>query len=118
MTSPAHGSKRFSSQQLIDLAHLARQTLGDQSLEQEILRLFHTQSAIYGERVANACDRSSCQEAAHTLKGSARGIGAWSVASAAEKVEKAPRTDKGSIADLQQAIDETRSYINSLLVAA
>ena len=55
MTSPAHGSKRFSSQQLIDLAHLARQTLGDQSLEQEILRLFHTQSAIYKKDSTGIC---------------------------------------------------------------
>ena len=31
----------------IDLVHLARQTLGDRSLEQEVLRLFLTQMEVY-----------------------------------------------------------------------
>jgi HPt (histidine-containing phosphotransfer) domain-containing protein len=109
---------QFGAQQLVDLAHLARQTLGNPELEQEILRLFHRQSAIYGEKVINAACRKDCLEAAHTLKGSAKGVGAWSVADAAEKVEQANGNAETPISDLQQAIDQTRNYINSLLVAA
>ena len=36
-----------SASRPIDLVHLARQTLGDRSLEQEVLRLFLTQMDVY-----------------------------------------------------------------------
>jgi HPt (histidine-containing phosphotransfer) domain-containing protein len=54
--------------------------------------------------------------AAHTLKGSARGIGAWRVARAAELLEQAAEEDGGEDAsphdpgrDLADAIDELKA---------
>ncbi len=59
--------------------------------------------------------------AAHTLKGSARGIGAWRVARAAERVEEAvaARRDRkvvtAAIAELDAASAEVRSAIRARL---
>ncbi len=67
----------------IDLVHLARMTLGDRSLEREVLQLFDRQSALLIARMRSAAP-PGIATLAHTLKGSARGIGAWRVARAAE----------------------------------
>jgi HPt (histidine-containing phosphotransfer) domain-containing protein len=81
----------FSAQQQpIDFVHLACQTGGDQALEAELLALFAAQCA---RQLADMADprRSAGQkrDAAHTLKGAARAIGAWGVAEAAQEVEAA-----------------------------
>ena len=76
----------------IDLEHLFRMTLGDHSLEREVLALFDRQAGMLMERIAQAPSPGSSAAAAHTLKGSARGIGAWQVARAADMVEAAAMT--------------------------
>jgi HPt (histidine-containing phosphotransfer) domain-containing protein len=72
----------------IDCHHLARATLGDASLEREVLQLFNRQSELLLARM-NDAPEAAIATLAHTLKGSARGIGAWQVAEAAEAVETA-----------------------------
>ena len=67
----------------IDLVHLARTTMGDRSLEREVLQLFDRQSTLLIARMRSAAT-GNVATLAHTLKGSARGIGAWRVARAAE----------------------------------
>ena len=73
----------------IDLVHLARQTLGDRELEREILALFVRQSRTLGSRIAALMTGPECGDLVHTLKGSARAVGAWRVARQAEQVEDA-----------------------------
>src|SRR6478736_9715474 len=67
----------------IDLAHLARMTLGEASLEHEVLGLFDRQAVMLLARMASEPPKVIAA-LAHTLTGSARGIGAWKVADAAE----------------------------------
>src|ERR1044072_5968845 len=67
----------------IDLVHLARTTLGDRSLEREVLQLFDRQSALLIARLHSA-GPDGVAMITHTMEGSARGIGAWRVARAAE----------------------------------
>src|SRR3954462_4499615 len=76
----------------IDLVHLARTTLGDRGLEREVLQLFDRQSALLIARMRSATP-GGIATLAHTLKGSARGIGAWRVARAAEALELAGSPD-------------------------
>ena len=76
------------SDDVIDLDHLSRMTLGERSLEREVLELFGRQADILLPRIA-AGSPMFAAAAAHTLKGSALGIGAWRVARAAEAVELA-----------------------------
>jgi HPt (histidine-containing phosphotransfer) domain-containing protein len=70
----------------IDLVHLARTTMGDRSLEREVLQLFDRQADLLIARM-RAAPPAGIAPLAHTLKGSARGIGAWRVARAAEMLE-------------------------------
>lgn len=72
----------------LDLPHLFRMTLGDQRLQCEVLTLFERQAGMLMGRM-RADDPAAAAALAHTLKGSARGIGAWQVAEAAEAVEAA-----------------------------
>ena len=98
----------------VDLVHLSRQSLGDRSLETEILRMFHSQSKLYMDRLENAKTAEERKMAAHTVVGSARGLGAWKVASEAELVEQ----NCGRMCDvtsLKEAVEEANDYIEALL---
>src|SRR5579864_3550640 len=75
----------------IDMAHLGRMTLGDAGLEREVLAMFAGQSA--GLMGALATLPANAAALAHTLKGSARAIGAFCVADAAEGLEAVLRVD-------------------------
>jgi HPt (histidine-containing phosphotransfer) domain-containing protein len=71
----------------IDLVHLARQTLGDRALESEVLDLFVVQARAILDQLAREGDLKRRFDLAHTLKGSARSVGAWQVAHEAEACE-------------------------------
>jgi HPt (histidine-containing phosphotransfer) domain-containing protein len=56
---------------------------------------------------------------AHTLKGSARGVGAWPMARAAEALEAAPAAELAqALAALATAAGETHAAIAAILGAA
>ena len=106
--------------QPIDVKHLARMTLGDTSLEREVLQLFDRQAEILLARMQKAVPAAAAAHA-HTLKGSSSGIGAWKVALAAEAVEFAVTSkaaDIGAAIDrLGTTIAEARAVIAELLRA-
>lgn len=104
-----------ASRPALDLVHLARQTLGDPGLEREILFLFAKQSTSLLAVLARAIRPEERRAAAHTLKGSARAIGAWRVASAAERVEGG--TSRRDVALLGGAVTEANALISSMLAA-
>lgn len=100
----------------IDLVHLSHYTLGDSTLEREILQLFRAQSRIYLDRLHAADAASAWREAAHTIKGSARGTGAWKVAECAEKAERCKSgKNQKVLGQLESALNETNSFIKSIL---
>jgi HPt (histidine-containing phosphotransfer) domain-containing protein len=103
----------------IDLVHLARTTLGDRNLEREVLHLFDRQSTLLIARMRTAAP-SGVATLAHTLKGSALGIGAWRVARAAEALELAGAREAeigSALERLNAASEEARSVIADLLRA-
>ncbi len=71
----------------IDLAHLSRYTLGDLDLEREILGLFADQIPRLLRELRNADNEKAWRQATHTLKGSARAVGAWTMSEAASRAE-------------------------------
>ncbi len=91
---------------VIDEDHLGRMTLGDRSLEREVLEIFVRQTAIMIGRISDA-EPSLAAAAAHTLKGSARGIGAWRVAHAADRLEQA--AGEGHRGDMDDAVEELKA---------
>jgi HPt (histidine-containing phosphotransfer) domain-containing protein len=102
----------------IDLVHLARTTMGDRSLEREVLQLFDRQASVLVGRMRAAAPGGIAM-LAHTLKGSARGIGAWRVARTAEALEAACGSSEtgDALERLSAATDEARAVIADLLKA-
>jgi HPt (histidine-containing phosphotransfer) domain-containing protein len=105
---------------VIDDEHLGRMTLGDRRLEREVLEIFMRQVGITLARIA-AGEPAVAAAAAHTLNGSARGIGAWGVARAAERLERAAAGQPGkaamdrAIAELECAASAARTAIGARL---
>ena len=104
--------------EVLDRAHLARMTFNDRNLEREVLQLFDRQAELLMQRIRGS-EPAAIATLAHTLKGSAAGIGAGHVARAAEATElSASRTPwKCSLAidQLAEAVDEIRGQIAMLL---
>ena len=99
----------------IDAEHLARMTLGERSLEREVLALFDRQADILLPRIRRG-DAALAAASAHTLKGSAVGIGAFGVARAAEAVERAKDASIATAIDtLAAVLEETKAEIARLL---
>ena len=101
---------------LIDHEHLRRYTLGDPGLELEILGLFAEQLPITIGALEHATTDKDWGMAAHTLKGSARAVGAWPLAALAEDAERlTTNADSGRrtaiLRRLETAADEARAYI-------
>ena len=99
----------------IDFAHLFRMTLGDHDLAHEVLALFDRQAGLLIAKMA-AVDPSCVAALAHTIKGSARGVGAWPVARAAQAVEAASAAElEPAVATLVAATAEAHAAIADLL---
>lgn len=116
---PGHGSG-VNAARPVDLAHLTRYTLGNQSLEREVLGLFHDRSERLLQRLKAADEDKAWTDAAHAIKGSARAVGAWHIANRAEAAEalggEQRKTGSQSILeDLERLIGEAKSYIVFLL---
>jgi len=74
----------------IDLDHLARYTGGEKAMNAEILKLFDGQiSEMVGQlrTVIAARDSKRWKEITHTIKGAARGVGAFAMGDAAAAAE-------------------------------
>lgn len=72
----------------IDTEHLAHQTGGDRELERELLTLFAQQCATHLRTIHGSTETQARLDAAHSLKGAARAVGAWQVAEAADRIEQ------------------------------
>ena len=101
--------------QPIDRTHLFRMTLGDHALECEVLRLFLQQVELLLARMAPA-DPAGIAALAHTLQGSARGIGAWGVARAAEAVEAAAQAKDAALPSAMKALSAATSEARGAIV--
>lgn len=116
------GSGRPVAERPLDLVHLSRQSLGDRSLEKELLMLFDRQAEQIIARLdseVGAGDRKWRRDLSHTLAGSAKAVGALRVARTASAYEEAlfsSATDRelkvlrdemaGEVAAARQAIGE------------
>jgi HPt (histidine-containing phosphotransfer) domain-containing protein len=100
----------------IDTEHLKRMTLGDADLKREVLAMFAGQAAgLIGTLATLPADAEAL---AHTLKGSARAIGAFRVAEAAESLEAAIQSGDDparALAELHDAIAQVRAAIDAIL---
>jgi HPt (histidine-containing phosphotransfer) domain-containing protein len=111
----------------IDLAYLARFTLGNTALEHEVLQLFSDQVPLYLQALRDARCRKSWREAAHTIKGSASAVGAWRLARFAEMAEQVDVEASAALAEghrdevvgaVATAAEEARRFIARLLAGS
>jgi HPt (histidine-containing phosphotransfer) domain-containing protein len=104
----------------IDHAHLRRYTMGDLQLENEVLDLFAGELPRTLASLQAAATQKEWKIAAHTLKGSARTVGAWRVATAAVDAERAanaldePAIRTAVLAMCEEAVREAVSYVSAL----
>jgi len=116
---PSHAPDATRLAAPIDHAHLARYTFANRALELEVLGLFAGQAPTYPEALSTAETDKAWRDAAHTIKGSARAVGAFRVAERAERAEalhaspdRAARA--GAVARLREALEEACAYIDRL----
>jgi len=104
----------------IDRAHLKQMTFGDRALERELLQLFDRQADILMSRMRTS-EPAVLATLAHTLKGSALGVGANDVAQAAAAAEAAatgsPAECAAALTALAGTIAAARAEIAALLAA-
>lgn len=99
----------------IDLNHLHSQTFGDRKLQLEVLKIFLRHSAEQVERLKEAISADERREAAHALVGSARGVGAFSVAYIAAEIELSRGPIVGRLRALDAAINAAHGFIRDFL---
>lgn len=112
-----HGLSQRGSQLAgpIDHVHLAKQCLGDENLELEILRMYDPILVTYFGRMQKASSFDDLAVNLHSIRGASVGVGAWTVADLAASLEKDLRDGRPlspeRIDDLGIAIEEVRDYI-------
>ncbi len=104
----------------VDLVHLSRQAMGDKDLENEVLRLYAHQAEMCVNQLRAADNARSWLEAAHALKGSARGIGAWKVADDAAVAERHDFIGQTGdvepiLIDIAKSVKEANDFIGKIL---
>lgn len=71
----------------IDFAHLDKYVMGDDVLRDEVLEIFIAQLDMHVRNLDPSRDDMSWKNTAHTLKGAARGVGAWEVGELCQAAE-------------------------------
>jgi HPt (histidine-containing phosphotransfer) domain-containing protein len=109
---------------VIDLEHLARYTGGEKGLNAEILRLFDAQvtgMAAELESLMGSGDAKRWREVVHTIKGAARGVGAFGMGDAAAKAEPVNPANqdeaRAAIAMLEREARTVHDFIQNYLAA-
>lgn len=100
---------------LFDTAHFDHMTGGDRALQAEILSLFRMQVDGWN----TALGQGDWRSAAHTVKGSARGIGLMMLAEACEAAENMPDAEAGTaLTRLRDALDQALTALDQFVADA
>jgi HPt (histidine-containing phosphotransfer) domain-containing protein len=91
---------------VVDFAYLERFADGDGEVVDEVLALFREQSALWGPMLA--AGHAGWRDAVHTLKGAARGVGAFELGETCEACEAA---GEGGLPLVRNALDRALADI-------
>lgn len=114
-----HSDIRTRTMRPVDLVHLAKQCLGDEALELEVLRLFDATLRDYYGRLKVAASFDDLILLLHSIKGAAGGVGAWAVADLAKSMEHEIRSGRPltteRIDDLGLVVEDVRDFIGRMV---
>jgi HPt (histidine-containing phosphotransfer) domain-containing protein len=88
----------------VDFAYLEAYAAGDQAVVDEVLAIFREQASMWLRLLDPSADGEAWRDAAHTLKGSARAVGAKSLAEACAAAEQAAAADLGARTALMERV--------------
>ncbi|WP_300532184.1 Hpt domain-containing protein [Maricaulis sp.] len=98
-----------------DRAHLTQYTGEDEALQRELLALMLDQAQRCTNMMAAARERSEWRTAAHTLKGAARGVGAFALGQMCDEAEELPEMAwPGAAVRIAQCVEATRKAFGAL----
>jgi len=99
----------------IDVMHLAKQALGDEGLELEILRAYSETIARHFGRLERSTSVPDLLHNLHTIKGASVGVGAWSLAEHAHvmatELKAGEPVNPERIDDIHVAVEEVQAFI-------
>lgn len=94
---------------VVDFSYLESFAAGDDKMVDEVLELFREQSAIWGAMLTQ--EHEGWQDAVHTLKGAARGVGAYALGDVCEMCEASGPSRLGKVRDaLDEALHDIAAY--------
>ncbi|WP_300555977.1 Hpt domain-containing protein [Maricaulis sp.] len=98
-----------------DRAHLMQYTGEDEALQRELVSLMLDQARRCTGMMAAAREPSEWRTAAHTLKGAARGVGAFALGELCDQAEELPQMAwAGAAVQITQCVEETRQAFGAL----
>ncbi|MEM9422157.1 MAG: Hpt domain-containing protein [Pseudomonadota bacterium] len=104
----------------IDLQHLDKYVAGDRALRDEILGIFEEQADLWIRMLDPRGDDGAWKDAAHALKGAARGVGAWTIGDICADAENLIGDNRSlsarleTLSDLKKAVAETVNEVRRL----
>ena len=99
-----------SAASIVDYEHLKVQAAEDIGVMREVLELFVVHCGQVLDELSRTTDRTEWKQLTHTLKGSARGVGAFAVADAAADAEPCP-LDQAHVRRISEAFEQARAFI-------
>jgi chemotaxis protein histidine kinase CheA len=100
---------------VFDRQHFAHMTGGDAALQAEIVQIFRAQAELWGRLMIPDAPTPIWRDAAHTVKGSARGLGLWALAEACEHAEGLGKAGAVEGAMVSAALDRVRARLEEAL---
>ena len=97
----------------VDFAYLEQFAAGDMQVVDEVLAIFREQSALWSAMLDPASE--GWRDAVHTIKGAARGVGAFALGDACQRAETDGPTALGGVRDaLDTALQDVAAYAHEL----
>ena len=103
--------------EVIDFSHLDLFTRGRIDVEEDLLGNFVAGAETYVKLLQAAPDEKQWRDAAHALKGAARGIGAKQVGELAEAAEQVPVSDSAGRAAALARLSEALAAVRAVAAA-
>ncbi len=102
---------------IFDRAHFSMMTGGDLELQGEILQIFRVQADLWARLLIPDAPTPIWRDAAHTVKGSAKGVGFWELADACADAEDLGKAGAVEGALVQAALGRVQARLDEALAA-